>query len=190
MSLKLALEQLGVGRCYHMMEVFQIPDAPQQWLDVAEGRPVDWKHMFDGFGAAVDWPSATFYRELADYYPDAKVILTERDSNDWFDSTQATIFANDFAAAPNPVWAQMATRVVADLFDGRLHDREHAISVYERHNAEVRRVIPSERLLVYQSSQGWKPLCDFLGLAVPDAPPPKVNSREEFAARLQTSAAP
>jgi len=186
LSLKLALEQLGVGRCYHMMEVFQIPEAPQQWLDVAEGRPVDWETVFRGFSATVDWPSATFYRQLAEHYPNAKVILTERDADDWFDSTQATIFARDFSQMPNPVWAQMAARVVADLFDGRLHDREHAISVYRRHNDEVRRVIPAERLLVYQVSQGWGPLCDFLGLPTPETPLPKVNSRDEFAARLPT----
>lgn len=187
LSLKLALEQLGVGRCYHMTEVFQIPAAPQQWLDAAEGRPVDWETVFEGYSATVDWPSATFYRQLADHYPQAKVILTERDADDWFDSTQATIFARDFSEVPNPVWAEMAKRVVADLFDGRLHDREHVISVYRRHNDEVRRTIPADRLLVYQASQGWAPLCEFLGLPMPDSAPPKVNSREEFAARLRSA---
>jgi hypothetical protein len=184
MSLKLALEQLGFGRCYHMMEVFQTPAAPQQWLDAAEGRPVDWDGVFKGYGATVDWPSTTFYRQLADYYPDAKIILSLRDPDAWFESTQATIFARDFNENPNLVWAKMATRVVADLFDGRLRDRAHAISVYERHNAEVRRVIPPERLLVYEASEGWEPLCRFLGVPMPEAAMPKVNSREEFAARM------
>jgi hypothetical protein len=184
LSLKLALEQLGLGRCYHMMEVFQIPEAPQQWLDAAEGRPVDWNVVFQGFGATVDWPSATFYRQLADFYPKAKVILTLRDANAWFESTQATIFAHDFSQAPNEVWAKMAMRVVGDLFEGRMHDRDKLISVYEQHNAEVQRVIPPERLLVYEVAEGWGPLCDFLGIAVPDGPLPKVNSREEFAARV------
>lgn len=183
LSLKLALEQLGVGRCYHMVEVFGRPQAPQQWLDVAEGRSADWEAIFDGFAATVDWPSATFYRQLADYYPQAKVILTERDADDWFDSTQATIFARDFSLAPNPVFGQMASRVIGDLFGGRINDRAHAIAVYERHNAEVKRAIPAERLLVYQASEGWEPLCQFLGLAVPETPPPKVNSREEFVGR-------
>lgn len=183
LSLKLALEQLGVGRCYHMMEVFQKPEAPQQWLDIAEGRPPPWEDVFEGYSATVDWPAATFYRQLADYYPEAKVILSERDADAWFESTQATIFARDFDQIPNQVWGQMANRVVADLFDGRLHDRDHAISVYRRHNEEVRRVIAPERLLVYEVSQGWGPLCAFLGLPVPDAPLPRVNSREEFIGR-------
>lgn len=186
MSLKLALEQLGVGRCYHMIEVFKIPEAPQQWLDAAEGRPVDWNTVFKGFGATVDWPSATYYRQLADFYPKAKVILSLRDSNAWFESTQATIFARDFSQAPNPIFGKMATRVIGDLFENRMHDREKVISVYEQHNAEVQRVIPPERLLVYDVAEGWDPLCRFLGLPVPDGPLPNVNSREEFAARLAT----
>jgi hypothetical protein len=187
LSLKFALEQLGLGPCYHMMEVFKNPDAPRQWLDAAEGRPVDWETVFDGYGATVDWPSASFYRTLADVYPKAKVILTLRDPNAWFDSTQATIFAHDFGASPNKIWGRMATRVVADLFDNRMHDREHVISVYERHNAEVRRVIAPERLLVYEVADGWAPLCDFLGVPAPEGDLPRVNSREEFAARFARS---
>jgi hypothetical protein len=187
LSLKLALEQLGVGRCYHMVEVFKIPQATQQWLDAAEGRGAPWDQVFEGFSATVDWPSATFYRQLADHYPQAKVILTERDADAWFDSTQATIFANDFDKVPDPTFRGMITRVVGDLFDGRIHDRDHAISVYRRHNEEVRRVIPADRLLVYEVSQGWGPLCDFLGYPVPDTPLPKVNSREEFAGRAKTA---
>lgn len=187
LSLKLALEQLGLGRCYHMMEVFQIPDAPQQWLDAAAGRPVDWNTVFLGFGATVDWPSASFYRQLAGAYPKAKVVLTLRDAEAWFESTQATIFAHDFSQAPNPVWGQMAMRVIGDLFEGRMHDRDKLIDVYERHNAEVQQVIPPERLLVYEVAEGWAPLCGFLGLPVPDGPLPKVNSRDDFAARFAKS---
>ncbi|MDE2487101.1 MAG: sulfotransferase family protein, partial [Alphaproteobacteria bacterium] len=98
MSLKLALEQLGFGPCYHMVEVFKNPQAPAWWLEAADGRP-DWAKIFNGYSATVDWPSATFYRELAEAYPDAKVILTERDPEAWFRSTQATIFARDFSQA-------------------------------------------------------------------------------------------
>jgi hypothetical protein len=185
LSLKLALEQLGLGPCYHMMEVFKLPDAPQQWLDAALGKPVDWDKMFEGFHATVDWPSATFYRQLADIYPQAKVILTVRDANAWFESTQATIFARDFSEQPNKVWADMANHVVGDLFDRRMHDREHLISVYEGHNAEVRRLVAPERLLVYEVSEGWAPLCRFLGVPEPSGPMPKLNSRQDFADQVR-----
>ena len=184
MSLKLALEQLGVGRCYHMVEVFQRPEAPEQWRLAAESTPGDWETIFAGYSATVDWPGATFYREMAAHYPKAKVILTHRDPEAWFKSTQATIFANDLGGGEDTPFARMAEAVIGRLFDQRLHDRDHVIDVYLRHNAEVRRVIPPERLLVYEVAQGWAPLCDFLDLPRPDGSMPKVNSTEEFVGRM------
>jgi hypothetical protein len=179
LSLKQALEQLGFGPCYHMVEVFKNPEAPGWWIEAAEGRP-DWEKIFAGYASTVDWPNATFYAELAQAYPDAKVILTERDPEAWFESTQATIFARDPPADTTDPWMLMFGKVVADLFDRRMHDKDRLISVFEAHNARVREVIPPERLLVYDVSQGWAPLCAFLGVAVPDGPMPKVNSTEEF----------
>lgn len=182
MSLKLALEQLGFGPCYHMVEVFKNPVAARWWVDAAEGRP-DWEKIFAGYDSTVDWPNATFYAELAEAYPEAKVILTERDPEAWFASTQATIFARDIPADTEDPWMLMFGKVIADLFDRRMHDKDKLISVYQAHNARVREVIPSERLLVYEVAQGWAPLCDFLGVAVPEGPMPKVNSTEEFQSR-------
>ena len=184
MSLKLALEQLGLGPCYHMAEVFQNPAAPGWWEAAADGEAADWEQIFEGYRATVDWPSATFYKALADAYPEAKVILTARDPKAWFASTQATIFARDFTAAPTTPFETMAAKVVGDLFDRRMHDRDHVISVYERHNAEVRALIAPERLLDYEVASGWGPLCDFLGVTAPEGPMPKANSTEEFQARI------
>lgn len=189
LSLKLALERLGLGPCYHMMEVFARPEAPELWCEAADGRP-DWERIFDGYNSTVDWPSASFYRQLADAYPDAKVILTERDPEAWFASTQATIF--NFPpqqGEPNP-WQRMVAKVIGGMFDGRMREREHVISVYERHNAEVRASIPAERLLIYYAEQGWAPLCDFLGLPVPDEPMPHLNSTEEFRTRFRPAPQP
>lgn len=179
LSLKLALEQLGYGPCYHMVEVFKNPEAPRLWVEAADGRP-DWARIFEGYVSTVDWPNATFYAELADHYPDARVILTEREPESWFRSTQATIFAG--APPADTRFGEMYEKVIARLFDGRMHDHDHVIDVYLRHNAEVRRRIPAERLLVYEVAQGWGPLCAFLDVPEPDAPMPKVNSTEEFQA--------
>lgn len=187
LSLKYALEQLGLGRCYHMMEVFQIPAAPRQWSDAADGKPVDWDEVFEGFGCTVDWPSAEFYRQLADYYPRAKVVLTVRDPQSWYESTQATIFNFDNHSGANPEWLEMVQKVIGAKFGGDLHTREHCIDVYNRHNDEVRRTIPAERLLEYTPGQGWGPLCDFLGLPVPDEPYPKVNTTEDFQGRIKAA---
>ena len=181
-SLKLALEQLGFGPCYHMVEVFKNPQAPGWWIDAADGRP-DWQKIFAGYSATVDWPGVTFYTELATAYPSAKVILTERDPNAWFESTQATIFPASVPPGADPTFQQMFDKVIRRLFDDRLRDRNHAIAVFQRHNAEVRRTIAPERLLVYEVTQGWAPLCGFLGVDVPSTPMPKTNTREEWGRR-------
>jgi hypothetical protein len=188
LSLKLALEQLGFGPCHHMVEVFAHPETIPLWIAAADGRP-DWEAIFDGYAAAVDWPTATFYRELAEAYPEAKVILTERNPESWFASTQATIFGRELPPDSEDPWTVMAGKVVGELFDRRLHDKARVISVYQAHNARVREVIPPERLLVYQVADGWAPLCAFLGVPVPDAPMPKVNSTEEFRATIASELA-
>ena len=184
MSLKLALEQLGIGPCYHMSEVFKNPAAPGYWEAAADGKPVDWEEVFAGYRSTVDWPSATFYKELADAYPDAKVILTVRDPEAWFTSTQATIFASRIFEDSTSDWGRMVLKVVGDLFDREMSNKAKLIDVYNRHNETVQRVIPAERLLVYDLSEGWDPLCSFLGVPVPDEPMPNTNSTEDFKRRL------
>lgn len=191
MSLKLALEQLGLGPCYHMVEVFKNPAAPDMWsqaaLDLAKA---DWGQIFAGYNSTVDWPNATYYKELADAYPKAKVVHTERDPDDWYASTQATIFMDRGTPDPTNPFQRMIGLTVFSLFDGRMHDKDHLISVYKAHNAKVRETIAPDRLLIYHVADGWGPLCDFLGVAVPDGATPKVNSREEFAAVMAASGPP
>ncbi|MBK7406513.1 MAG: sulfotransferase family protein [Phycisphaerales bacterium] len=180
-SLKLALEQIGFGPCYHMSEVVQDPARIDHWLRAAEGRP-DWGSIFRGYRATVDFPSCTYYRELAAAYPDAKVILTSRDPGRWFDSVHATIMSpmltKHIAGSP---FGELNRRNIWRLFDERLDDREHMIACFERHVAEVRAAIPAERLLVYEVREGWGPLCRFLGVAEPGGPFPHVNTTEETA---------
>lgn len=185
LSLKAALETLGVGRCYHMVEIIANPDFAAHWEQAADGEPVDWDRIFTGYGATVDWPAAAFYRELADYYPKARVILTVRDSESWFESTQNTIFSplirqrNSDNNGENR--GRMAEKIIIEgTFQGRQHDKQAAIAIYEAHNRKVQEVIAPERLLVYHVAEGWAPLCDFLGYPVPDTPFPNVNSTDEF----------
>jgi hypothetical protein len=180
MSLKLALERLGFGPCYHMTEVFKNPESAGYWEAAADGKPVDWEQVFAGYRSCVDWPGATFYKQLADVYPKAKVILTVREPEDWFKSTQATIFARDIPDDSQEPWERMALKVIADLFDRRMHDKDKLIQVYEHHNEAVQREIAPDRLLVYEVSHGWQPLCDFLEVPVPPEPMPRVNTTDEF----------
>lgn len=178
-SLKLALEELGIGRCYHMGEVLQDPTHIDHWLDAADGNP-DWDQLLGGYGATVDYPACTFWRELAGFYPDAKVLLSVRDARAWFESTSTTIMApkfNEFLAG-SPI-GELIRRTVWDTLDHRMGDRDFMVSYFDRRTEEIGQTIAEDRLLVYEVKQGWEPLCKFLGLPVPDKPFPRVNSREE-----------
>jgi hypothetical protein len=182
-SLKFALEHVGVGPCYHMAEVFagarrNIP----LWLQAVQGKP-NWDAIFDGFNATTDYPACTYWRELAAFYPHAKVILTVRDPDTWFDSVSETIFSEKMqgSLAGTPIEAMM-NGVIFDAFGGRVQDRAFMTDWFKRRNQTVIDALPPERLLVFSPKEGWEPLCSFLGVPVPAAPFPRVNSREEMMA--------
>jgi len=180
LSLKLALEQLGLGPCYHMMEVRAVPERLEHWNRIAAGEAVDWEEVFAGFRATVDWPACNYYGALMDRYPHAKVILSLRDPEGWFRSTQATIFSDAVQGQAPP----SVVKILTDVVGRDLKDRERCIAAYERHNAEVRATVPAERLLAFEAAHGWEPLCAFLGVPVPDAPFPSVNTTEQFRTML------
>jgi len=186
LSMKAALERLGFGPCYHMAEVITHPPFAEHWMAAADGRAVDWDVVFKGYRASVDWPACTFYASQAAHFPKAKVILTVRDMKTWYESCMATIFQVMLAPldkVPPQMQhvARLARKLVAEnTFGGRLLDAEHCMAVHLAHIEEVKRTIPAERLLVFQVSEGWGPLCKFLGVKVPDEPFPRVNEREGF----------
>ena len=185
-SLKLALEMLGFGPCYHMSEVFEHPAHAEVWHALTDGISHDLDAVLSGYRSAVDLPVAYFWRELAAANPCAKIILTERDENAWFESVKNTIFerlAADPETARHSAQMRMARHLVVDCLFGRDLSRDNVIAVYRRHNEAVRRAIPPERLLVFDASRGWPPLCAFFDVAVPEQPYPKTNTTEEFRAR-------
>lgn len=184
MSLKLALEKIGFGPCYHMAELIMNPARIPLWMAVTEGKP-DWEAVFEGYASTMDYPACLFWRELTTAYPKAKVILTLRDANKWFESTEATIFSEQMTQRIiNTPLAPFFERTVWRDFGESIHDRAFMTAYFERHTAAVRAGIPKKRMLEYEVSQGWQPLCEFLGVETPDAPFPKVNSREEMQARM------
>lgn len=181
-TMKFALEKLGFGPCHHMVEVFA--DARRQvplWIEAAGGNP-DWDAIFDGFRASSDYPSASFWRELADYYPEAKVVLTTRDPDSWFESVSATIFSPGMqdSLKGSPVEVMMNGAVFGPFGGGDITDRAFMTDWYAQRNQLVIDTIAPERLLVFQPKDGWEPLCEFLGVDVPDLPFPRVNSRDEL----------
>ena len=184
-STKVALERLGIGRCYHMGEVMASPTDAEHWFNAADGKP-DWDELFSGYHAAVDYPACEFWQELAAYYPDAKVILSVRNSDRWFDSTRDTIFSPQLREwAKASAFGHFLHRTIWSAFGNRIHDREFMVAYFEQRTDQIRRAIPPDRLLVYEVKDGWEPLCDFLQLQVPNEPFPRVNSREETARMIE-----
>jgi hypothetical protein len=189
LSLKLALERLGLGPCHHMREVVEHPAQIPVWEAATDGAAVDWGALLGGYRSIVDWPGCHFWRELAERYPAAKVILTVREPHGWYRSASATIF-RFLQETPKDDPARMARwrlqrkMILHQTFGGSTADEELTIGVLAMHDEEVKRAMPVERLLVYEVSQGWAPLCAFLGVAVPDEPFPRTNTTEEFVSRV------
>jgi hypothetical protein len=205
-SLKAALERLGFGPCEHMFDVTRNPDRVRLWQAIADGEPADWPQVFCGYRATVDWPGAAYWRELVDAFPLAKVILTVRDPYRWFDSAVQTIFKFParchtrlqraiFAtmnrldprsvAVPRMLQAVIVNRVFhGQTLDGGDGDREFATRLFHEHIQAVKASVPAHRLLVFDVSEGWQPLCAFLGVPVPDGPFPRANDLDTFKRRL------
>ena len=203
MSLKVALEILGVDPCYHMTEVFAHPEHTGFWISAWRREPADWDGVLGVYEATMDWPACTFYGELMERHPDAKVILSVRDPERWYESVRNTIYELSVIVPRHPIYRIGYTLVrlfvlrgpgnidLADeiiwqgTFDGRFEDENHAIEVFERHNAEVQQRVPENRLLVYDVKSGWGPLCEFLGVEEPDEPFPRTNDTAQMRRRLQ-----
>lgn len=188
-SLKAALDMIGFGPCYHMMEVFQHPDHIPLWQSVVDGNLADLNPILVGYNSTCDWPTCSFYEEQMRVNPDAKVLLTVRDPEMWYESALATIYPSSTSPDNNadPVRAGQARFVKKLIWDGhfggRFQDKAHAIDVFNRHTESVKHRVPAEKLLVFDVQQGWEPLCAFLGIPVPGTPFPRANDRAEFLAR-------
>lgn len=186
LSMKRALEILGFGPCHHMEEVMAHPEQIPVWHAAGRGEAVDWEKLLAGYRSTVDWPSAQFWAELAAQFPKAKVVLTRRDPERWYESFSNTILKLLQAPgpAPNPTVGAILDMcrdvIVRRAFDGRLDDPAAIKAAFERHNASVEAALPPDRLLVFEVAQGWAPLCKFLGVPVPATPFPRVNSTVEF----------
>ncbi len=186
-SLKLALEELGFGPCHHMFEVRENPSQLAFWDALNRGETVDWGMVFEGYRSQVEWPGTHYWRDLRQHYPDAKVILTLRDADDWFDSVQKTIVPSmtagrtDYVDPYQRAVSKMIYRMLYEgRFQGKMEQREAAIKIFNDHNAEVIATIPASQLLVFDIADGWPKLCEFLAVEVPNRPFPRSNSKSAF----------
>lgn len=197
-SFQKAIEMLGFGPCYHMNENFDNGHAAD-WIAVADketGSSVDGILGSRGYKTSTDFPAAVYWRQQIECYPKAKVILTYRDPDSWFKSFKSTLVYMQPDAPECPFGvrvafamglpcaraAEMLNKVITrDCFNNDWSD-ENILRSYIRHIETVKKICAKERLLVFDVQEGWKPLCDFLGVAVPDAPFPSVNTTADFQA--------
>jgi hypothetical protein len=184
MSIKAALEQLGYGPCYHMKITLKRCHHMRFFMRAWRGEKVSWKRFFRRYHSVVDWPTCSFYKDLMAEYPDAKILLNVRDPEEWYASMKETIYAVQPAF---PWWFPRIVRTMHDeiIWNGNLQgvfeDKEKAVSVYKQWINDVKDHVPADRLLVYKVKEGWKPLCDFLGVSVPEKKAfPHINERKNF----------
>lgn len=186
MSLKVALEQLLGGPCYHMMEVFGHPEHVPIWRAAAEGAAVGWDELFSDYVAAVDWPVAGFWEPVAAANPDAVILHSTRDSAaTWWRSASDTIFHDlDKPGPPDfAPWREMWSALASATFTPDFLDQDAAMAAYDRHNAHVRATADPARLVEWQPGDGWAPICEALGVPVPEGDFPHTNTTEEWVAR-------
>ena len=182
MSMKAALERLGFGPCYHMSEVYEQGHV-DAWIDIIEGRAPDWSTMFNKFRAVVDWPATAFWKSIRASNPDAKVLLTRRDPEQWYESISKTIFEALRAPtddAERAHWRVYTRRLILERTFGNDLGHDNAIAVLRAHENDVIASVPANELLVYEVGDGWEPLCTFLRAPVPDDPFPHANTTDEF----------
>lgn len=179
LSLKLALEQLGVSPCYHTMEIAaNVRTALPLWNDAIRRGP-DWDRIFKGYRATVDYPGCLFWRELMAHYPEAKVILTTRDPDSWFESVSETIFPSKRKGTLLGEQGLALSDFLRRDFGDRIGDRAFMTAYFQRWNEAVIENVPADRLLVFDANDGWDPLCAFLGIACPGTAYPWLHAREK-----------
>jgi hypothetical protein len=182
MSCKAAVEQLGFGPCYHMSEVYE-RGHEDAWADAINGAPLAIDTIFAGYRSVFDWPACTWWKQLKAANPRAKIVLTRRDPDIWYDSIATTIFKALPSVSDDPARNAWRVHTRKLIFSDTFHDdlgRDNVLAVLRAHEADVIASVPPSELLVFDVAEGWGPLCDFLGVTVPETPFPRTNTTEEF----------
>ena len=186
-SLKIALEILGFGPCYHMYEIIRNVGHVEKWGKIGmNGSVIDWTILLGNYRAAVDWPACIYWKDLAQQYNNAKVVLTVRDPEQWYEDARSTVFkAIEIGKNLKDREKRSRCKISGELifertFSGRHNDKDFVITRYNEHLKKVRKTLPAHRLLEFDVSAGWSPLCDFLNVQIPEEDFPESNSKEDF----------
>ena len=197
MSLKAALQELGAGPCFHMIDLIQGENRERDllcWVKIANGEPVDWHDVFQGWESTVDWPACSRWEQLVDEFPEAPVLLNVRDFDGWYKSCENTLLAVKEAARagelggdsnrqpPSPeLWGVIETLIWRGDFQGKFKDKDWMREMYFDRIETIKSRVPEERLVVWNlGKDGWQPLADALGVEAPDKPFPRLHDTNEF----------
>jgi len=211
LSLKTALTQLYGGKCYHMMNVF---GGKQEDINIwirackEEIPPEEWRQFFSerNYVCGVDFPFSMHYKQIMKAYPDAKVVLSVRDPKTWYTSVYTSIYQIGLLMEKHPTARWLVEQIdrrrpsahqMIDVMDSKPlqgcklsfkgaieagpQDTEQLFNDWV---SEVKRSVPADRLLVHSAKEGWAPLCEFLGLPIPDGPYPRVNDAASIASMV------
>ncbi|MFN2457260.1 MAG: sulfotransferase family protein [Chitinophagaceae bacterium] len=201
-TLKASLEKLGYKKTYHMKELLVHPENLHYWTTLKETGTTKWDELYNGYQATVDFPAYPWYKEHMKRYPEAKVILTVRPFEKWYTSIYSTIWQAGPQTASQKI--KMMSKLLfnprlrsvikcvkfakgtifKDHLQGKFEDKAFAEQVFHKHTEDVKAYVPAEKLLVYDVSEGWGPLCRFLGVPEPNEPLPHLNKKENFKAML------
>lgn len=192
-----ALNRLGFP-CYHMKEVIHNKTNKGHldfWRKVANAAPGsrhEWSRVFARYTATVDNPACCVWRELFEECPDSKVLLTlhPRGAEAWYDSTIDTIYFTEtlwqfkvleWLTPFGRKFGEMSHKLVwGRALKDVMKNKAQAVARYSAYIEEVKAAVPPDRLLVFQVTEGWGPLCRFLGVPEPQEPFPSLNDRDQI----------
>jgi len=181
-SIQHALEVLGLAPCFHInTAMIEQPWNTARWLQLAEGDRFDFEPFFGRYRAVAHFPLVERWERVVEAYPDALFILSVRDAEGWYRSTHATLVRSvedwslRWLSKVNP-FAEKQRRLMVDQEIPYMRlGPEAAKRCYLERNEAIAKVIPADRLLVFDVREGWTPLCVFLGVEIPDVPFPHLN---------------
>jgi hypothetical protein len=198
-TIRKVVEELGFGPCYHSTDLFIRPRGIEFWEALEKGNKVDFEEFFSQYNAIIGFPGYLFHQQLKDKYPDAKVILSYRDPDVWYEDVSNTIFKSESShvkkAYPeevrtfDPYLADCILRIQGlqkrmleeNYFIERFEEKDFAIQRYIEWNEDIKKIYSGDDLLVYQVTEGWGPICEFLGVPVPEEKPyPHLNDSDTF----------
>jgi hypothetical protein len=202
-SLKVALELLLNGPCFHFLEYKSHPELMAPWLSLIQAKPLrsdpdefgdipisQWDAVMPGYVACVDEPASYYWKQLSDAFPKALVILSVRDTDSWWASMlrieehfEEEMKRPELISAERRGFHNFVDAIYPHWQSGLSEEVERAF--FEAHN---RRVLQhavrdrefNRRFLSWRVEQGWEPLCEALGLPVPDVPFPHENKSAEY----------